>query len=739
MAMLDDLPQAILANNSRTSVRVAPEAAMVLAGQADLLTLPSPGLGHLFWCLFWRDTWKAGSVEAFWMRKIIHHLERAQADAIQEDGMHASALEQLQDVNLFAIDGALESCLFQKPLPLLSRAVRLVNDTPPSAQKMDMLLAKAWECYPILGEAGAEDANAPGPAKGEAIEPLATVLLHTHAVRQSNLHIAADPAAGGPLLELFLDSMAAPELQHAGFRNEAVNWFSSRQGQPTCDYARARSAWLAFTICPSWPGRRAADGGSPQESTSSFDELEAALFARLQDPRTASSRATDLITLSLTLWCRGLLVSFREKAVEWGQALGRRHAGQEAGLGDLIEYLKILGETSTASGRDAQLRQLAESALEAVRLADELRQRPSRLAPQCDLFSQALAREICAVALSAILTACHYLNTQHAHRPSEEAIQAIDKVFRSVAASLSYGFPDVRNAEVLLSHELNKKVDDLLNLCILVWDTFGLTQLRDLLSLRRVHFFAVCQELKPHDYTAFRNLTESAGAAIGRRDFTGLIANCILADCLEPAAELASHYLCRAADVALGGNFGAELKCGFALVAIEKAHALDFDLSSFLEQILEREAAGDSFLARHFRKCPEDGVCGLALRLLNASARTKTVALASAVREIITGAVEHLKTGSVREELESLLELYELRAEFRAGRTVDLEQRLQKWENRKEIWLYAWLLEMLIEQGHNTDGVRRKQVTSSTASPRRTTTTAITCSPRRSSGPCRTR
>jgi hypothetical protein len=181
-----------------------------------------------------------------------------------------------------------------------------------------------------------------------------------------------------------------------------------------------------------------------------------------------------MITLSLTIWCQGLLVSFREKAEQWGRELKRlkRRAEPEAELAELMEYLEILGQDSTASGRDRQLRRLVASALSAVQLAEELRS-SLRLAPPRDLFSQALAREIYAMALSATLTACHYLNTRHGHTPSEETVQAIDEAFSRVGQTLSFAFPEIRNAGVLFSYDLNKKVDDLLKLCILVWDTFG--------------------------------------------------------------------------------------------------------------------------------------------------------------------------------------------------------------------------------------------------------------------------
>jgi hypothetical protein len=710
-ALFQEFPRAVLSKEAYTSVRVMPEAAIVLDEQADALRLPPKALGHLFWCFFWWQFGKTSGVEAFWMRKIVYHLKHARVGVIKNDEVLLNATrEQLLEVSLFAIDGSLEACLFSEIVPLLRHGVRLVRDSQQVVQKADLLLQKVWECYAILGEPEIDKWSA---ATGEVAEPMTTALLDAHAMRMAAPNVAADAVSEGPLLDVFLDSLSTLELQHAGFRTEAIRWLESSHGQSVHDYAKARSAWLAFTVCPMLvhtEGLQLED--AIEESTSTLDELESRLFARLETPRVGSSQTTDLITLSLSIWCQGLLVSFREKAAKWSHALEHlNQRDEETSARAFLDYLHALIAGTTEEGRNQQLIQLAQTAVRAVRIADELRRHPLPLASNNDLFSRALAREICAVALGSILTACHYLHTRHAHKASDDAVQVVSEAFRSVEGSLSYSFPPIRNWEDLSSRKLSDRVDDLLKLCILVWDTFELTQLRDILSLRRAHFVAVCREMKPHDSTAFRDLMESASAAVERGDFMGLVGNCIFADCLEPAADLAAHYVCKAAHVALKGNFGAKLKQGFALVATEKAHALDFDVTPFLTVLLEREKDGESFLARQFRNCPEGQFCGLALHFLNATMRTLDVDLGAAVVEIIDDAARLLPTESVQIEAHSLLEVYRLRNELRKGNTVDLDERLQRWANRKEIWLYAWLLEMLIEQGHNSDEVREEAKT----------------------------
>src|SRR5262245_3386697 len=173
-------------------------------------------------------------------------------------------------------------------------------------------------------------------------------------------------------------------------------------------------------------------------------------------------------------------------------------------------------------------------------------------------------------------------------------------------------------------------MDDLLKLCVLTHEVFGLPQLRDLLNVRRIHSYVICRELTPANDAIFRGLTDSAEPALAARNFIGLIANCILADCVESAAELAAIYLGKAAEIAVNGPFDTGFKRAFALVALDQAHALSVDLSVFLRVLTETESTGESYLRQLLKGMSDDRLQYFALKLLNAGKKAEPI-LRSAV------------------------------------------------------------------------------------------------------------
>lgn len=701
--LLKEFPNAVMPSRDALSFRVWPEAATVLARRAEVLGLKPEGLIHFFWCLFWRQIYESRDAEAFWVRKITHHLERADTLSFQQPDLRSLAKQDLLRISCSNIDGTLETCLFKNTMRSIGRAYRLIRDGIGKNTLGNTLLRKIWECYAFLGESS-EAQSWLGTEESVAIE---TILSDLHSAMQPVLQPIAAPTIVDPSIELFVNSLSSEGIDLETFRTRTTEWLLSPERGSASDYAKARAAWLSFTLCPMLaPTERSSVAEALNASISDLDGIEARILDRLMKPQVTSSRTADMVSLSLTLWCQGLLVSFREKAVDWKDYLENLSDKDAIRAAETFaQLLAGLSSQTTAFGRNYQLKKLAAAALKAVQVADEIRRKPSNLAPPNDIFSRALGREICASALSSLLTACYYLKTRHSHPISDEVLSAIGEVFRFVDTSLSYPLPRLQTVKELYSPEVVNKVDELLKLCVLVWDVFGLTQLRDLLNLRRVHFFAICRRLQPDDYAAFRKLMESCATAIERRNFVGLIANCILADCLEPSAELMAHYLCKAGDVALAGGFGVELKRAFAIVAVEKAHALGFDLSNFLAVLVEPDKDGARFLYRHLTTAPEDQIVGIVLNFLNASRSAAEEGIRSAVRAVIADAVPAMQSLEVGAEVLSLLELHGLQDEFRRGNPIDVHALVAEWAERKAIWLYAWLLDMLITHGHDSEGV----------------------------------
>ena len=113
--------------------------------------------------------------------------------------------------------------------------------------------------------------------------------------------------------------------------------------------------------------------------------------------------------------------------------------------------------------------------------------------------------------------------------------QRVNHVLSTATAILDNGAPS-RSQPGTDSVDANSRVENLMNICTMMWHAFGMDQMRHFMTVRRAHFNALRREA-PVD-RADRLLLESEGSIIDRQDFVGLIANCVAADSLAEAGEL---------------------------------------------------------------------------------------------------------------------------------------------------------------------------------------------------------
>jgi hypothetical protein len=668
-------PAVVKAGDDAESLRVTPEAAAALAQTADALALAQPALGHLFWCFFWEGVWHAEEMEPFWMRKIILHLLDAKAGGLKIENDIKTARHELLRINLFAIDKALPTCLFTYELPLFRRVLRLLRDSPMAFADRQLAIQKAWECFAVFGDSVPESDWMDSRRKRD--DDLAATIgelsgdLGPLAVKNPQRH---------EMLELFLDSIPASQL-HAQVQESCFSFFGTPGGRSASDYAICRAAWLTLTLVPMVWGQKGADFGHLQQrSVELLEQLFEPLMTRLQGTQSASSRSCDLVSLSIALWCEGLIISFEPLGFE------------------------------TSTQKSTRLIQLALRARQAISLAREIRQSGSTLVSSEDLFSRSLAREVSAVALASVLTACHYLEKQWSHEFSEHAIQAIAGTFSQAAEVLATPWPGIASKADLLSPKLARKVGDLMRLSILIWRRLGLSQLHDLLSLRQVHFSTVSMELALESGPAIRGLMESMSPVGEREDFIGLMANCILADCLKSHGDLPAELLIKAGSIAMSSRFGNRLQQFLAFVIVQQAHAFDHDLRPYLELLVERNPDGSCFLRDYLRDLPRPQICGIALRFLNACRRANEKRLQAEVEGALLEAGGAILEGENREEFEALMDWSRLKTEIQDGAPVDTDECLARWAKRKHLWLYASVLHALASAGHFPNAIQAEAI-----------------------------
>ncbi|MEP6911230.1 MAG: hypothetical protein ABI923_00665, partial [bacterium] len=670
-----------------TKLRTIPEKLDSLAEMADELKLPDPRLGHLFWSLFWYDKLQNHPVEAMWIRKLTRHLLRADSTLITEDQLFVQISNRLFEALLFTIDGCLKTCLFHDIAGLMETAVFVLRDInvqgSDSYQKgLVRLLRKCWEGYSILGS-----------------EEILKIILEIDEIPRTEVKIEGTKEAAS-LEELFFEStLLSPEK-----RDQLTPDFFRRTygrvetAKSIADYATTRSAWLALASGSLVDSDVNGFVSALLAGDSSVQDIAKAAFGRINYLSDDSVRLTDVMTLSLSLWCDALRFKPALMSLRLMSAMRVR---QESDDGDLLESLRQGWRSFPDFGA---LIELAETA---VLLASELKreamgqlQRSSGI----DYMMNGFSKELCAISLGSVLIASSHL--ADAGVPlSNTDLDRINNLIKISNDFLDYSLPEVLDIKGLFSIDLCKKVDSLMNLCGIIWNRFGLEQLSDFMKARRMHFNGVC--ISPDNLPGYNSLIQSIGDVINNQDFSGIMANLAVAETLRPAEELAAHYFIQAADIVLTESFGEHLKDQLCLAAIIESHTYSYKLERFLQRAVVGAAERKSLLRRYLESLPEDRLVGTALVFLNVSHREKGEAAAK-TGEIITSFTQGINSPEIKTEVESLLEVFSTEERIKKGEAVDSVELLRAWSNRKHLWLYPWVLNLLMQNGHSSPAVQQE-------------------------------
>ncbi|MBV8866636.1 MAG: hypothetical protein JO210_14675, partial [Acidobacteriaceae bacterium] len=380
---------------------------------SEALQLPPRELGHLFWSVLWHGIWTLRPVEAFWTRKIALHLLHARAGALDRPEHRPGARILLLGMILSCVDRVLQTCLFALEIPLFTKTVRILKDSAATPALLEPVLEKAFECYAVLGDSRPE-ADFTDPEIKADSRDLAVVLGELVTLRTAQAQLVTKPGRLLPALQLFLDSLPASEL-HEGLKEECLRWLETAGAVNARDYATCRAAWLVMTLWPmNTPAAILYLRPVLECTTQALDELLLELPRRLLQPQSASRRASDLASLSMAFWCQALAISFLTQ-----------------------------GSEADENHRNDKLIGLARCGAETLAAIEELRRSRSQLIPQNDLLSRAMAREVGAVMLSAMLTACHYLRASHNHSFSQEVVEEIGAVFLRMEQTLAFPLPKI--------------------------------------------------------------------------------------------------------------------------------------------------------------------------------------------------------------------------------------------------------------------------------------------------------
>lgn len=625
------------------------EPARILEDRAESFGLQDSGLVHLYWSLFWFDGCRNQAPQAYLLRKLRCHVLKANVEKVPSPHLQA-IVSQVFDALIYTIENSLKTCLFSELPNLVEKAANFygMKDLQERKKSLDKLLRPCWDVYSVLGD-----------------ERILSTILQLQEIRPNP---AADIADPGPrtLTELFLQAVPMDDESRNSLRTGFRNWTGRihENGEAARRNADAFAGWFITGMAPLIP--RTWVDGNLLESALDDRALLPACFrestARINRQKTNVPMLTDVMTLSMCLWAVAL-------------RMNDEFSPDQIGL-------------------------LTDMAEEALILATELRGRTA--GPHMEVVVNALSRELSAVALASLLTGFRSAMKAHEVTPEWQA-----RALKLVKDGLDLFGERIRNPGVepdLASGKLIAEIDALLSLCALVWIRFGLDRLRDFAYLRRAQFNFIGRAIAPDDHGRAQPLLEPVSLALAERGATGVLSNCIVAGCFRLANDLSARYLNWATHLVLDGEFGSKLQNEMSIILIYHGHVLPISLDRPLKILLARDPEGKTFLRKFLLRLPNQLIDSYALRFLNVAGEVRNQDDADEVEGAVAEAAALMAIESERAGLISLLQLHRLKRRAYHGDPLPPKgEILNEWSDRKQSWMFARVILILIEKGHLED------------------------------------
>jgi len=644
------------ADDHKETLHINVEATLAFEQYAGNWGLHPAELGHLYWSLYWLDDRTNKRIEAYWMDKLSEHLVRtspASLDPQKTEDLKTTILEQLFNGNLETATGCLKTCTFDDVPKLLRKAFDLIDskDLANNQAHQERIIKKCWEAYSLLGN-------------DEILEVLLD-LYECSGGQGSTVDFSDLPI-------LFFQSMPLTPAKRAMFTTSFFKWlgWSGPALASITQYAHVRSAWLAFSVNPV---THPLIQTSLHKASLHYDQVIANLtqtaLERIKDKSEAYVRITDVLTVSLALWCCALRV-------------------------------RLSAERKINSAPDTSLEELLDLATSAVLRASEIKKESRVDAPKSsgvDFLSSGLAKELYSVALGAVLLGCRY-----AREIDARTIKHVNDVVSFSNELMDFELKPVVTIEDLFSDRLVRQADQMLTFCEILWEGFGFNRLRDFMNLRRIHFNSMMLTGKYKNEMTDEVIRESLGTALSESNFTGLIANFVVADCLRQVGDIEALYLRRAGGILLSEAFDPELRHELCMAIINETSHLRQPLDDYISNVLTEDEENESYLLKFLKQASVQQADQWLLVLHNVAGAIGQADLKIRLKATFEAYVDSLETPEMKSRIEAFLAYHVLTDKIKANEPVLPGEVLHDWQDRKSSPFYAAVLYMMLSK-HPTD------------------------------------
>jgi hypothetical protein len=328
-----------------------------------------------------------------------------------------------------------------------------------------------------------------------------------------------------------------------------------------------------------------------------------------------------------------------------------------------------------------------------------------------DFPTSGLVIELCAISLSSILVAYHYLIPFYRYvKPSPPVLKKINEIFDFSGDIMEFEIEPIDELEELSSKEFIQHINKLLSLSKVLLSHFTVEgHLQHFANIRRVQFNIICSSIQMEELSTLNPLIESLSPILNDFSYLGIVSNLSIANSFIESREIAFHYLISAANISWEKEFGDQIRNELTLIALYyNSGGTKHD--DFIKKLLHTKIENLNYFSYVLKKSKEEDLCPLFLETVNIYSDITDKNLKSGFREIVQAFMDEKKKHDITSELRSMMDLFELEEKIENKEHIDAEQVFLYWKGREKLWTYAGALRRLVEMGYSDDKILKAAV-----------------------------
>jgi|GEM_PF-2617347 len=539
------------------SFRVMYEVFHVLSDMTNVLELPHPSLIHCFWCIFWFDIVRNQVINAFWIKKISHHLLESDISKIQSCSLHEKIQDLFFDILLFCLRGSIKTCFYEDVSKLVSKGINYCLDN--SSLDNSRLTKTIIELFIYTGNPTFLDS---------------VLLLKQNSELTQNVSDSEPTLLDNLYFNLILSQRENLNYKMFFFSENKIN-----ENLSILQYTRTYISWILLNLflSSSLPESKSALKMHIDSAIDNHLSTFSSILSKACEDYAQNVTVLDIMTLIFKIWTHVILLQ------HFNYQLCATTSFVEIDTKELLNYL-------------------LESVETLILLASEIKHRlvTKESSSSSDLMTDSIVQNLVAISVaSCVVTAQSTLRRYNDEVYSSNVVASLNGIINVARTSIDMNIPLISSFDDLFSNKLCRIIEKLLHLCSILWFKIGLDNLCDHLTIIRSQFNIYSrQQLSCFLEQPKTNLSVVCEHLQGARYLKAVYFN-ILSMEYNNIAELSVHFKMRSFELIINSSIDLTIRQEISAIAIEYCHAHTDNLQPFVKLIFLDEDFFTDYLNSH--------------------------------------------------------------------------------------------------------------------------------------------